>query len=121
MVLWTAHEGRAAAIDDALFVAEYAIEGCISGITAILKLGSFVLSRPLGGAAAFASISILAHGAWVQANPASVGLCPRTFSPVVKASPQLRQTGLNRPQPSLEAVQAGGKVPARLQSFLANM
>ena len=39
----------------------------------------------------------------------------------VKASPQLRQTGLNRPQPSVEAVQAGDKVPARLQSFLANM
>ena len=39
----------------------------------------------------------------------------------VKASPQVRQTGLNRPQPSVEAVQAGGKVPAQLQAFLANM
>ena len=121
-------------IDDALFVAEYAIEGCISGITAILKLGSFLLSRPLGsggGLCLYINSGSRSLGAGESGLrrplPADIltgdVLAQKRELPVhaVKASPQLRQTGLNRPQPSLEAVQAGGKVPARLQSFLANM
>ena len=115
-------------------MAEYAIEGCISGITATLKLGSFLLSRPLGGGGGLclyinSGSRSLGAGESGLRRPLPVDiltgdvLAQKRELPVhaVKASPQLRQTGLNRPQPSVEAVQAGDKVPARLQSFLANM